>query len=366
MKLGIVGLPNVGKSTLFNSLTKAGALSANYPFATIDPNVGIVSVPDERIVKLGELYHTKKVTPATIEFVDIAGLVKGASKGEGLGNQFLANIREVDAIVHVVRCFEDTNIIHVDGSIDPARDIETINLELIISDIEILDRRISKIAKQARMDKTLAKELELVEAVKKHLEDGKMARTFEVPDDDDAQIWFKGYNLLTAKPTIYAANVAEDDLADDGASNPHVAKVREMAKEEGAEVFVICAQIEQELAELDEDEKKEYLEDLGVESSGLDKLVAASYSLLGLISFLTAGEDECRAWTIKKGTKAPQAAGKIHTDFERGFIKAEVVNYQDLLDNGSLSAAREKGIVGMEGKDYVVKDGDVILFRFNV
>ena len=346
MKLGIVGLPNVGKSTLFNSLTKAGALSANYPFATIDPNVGIVSVPDERIVKLGELYHTKKVTPATIEFVDIAGLVKGASKGEGLGNQFLANIREVDAIVHVVRCFEDTNI--------------------IFSDIEILDRRISKIAKQARMDKTLAKELELVEAVKKHLEDGKMARTFEVPDDDDAQIWFKGYNLLTAKPTIYAANVAEDDLADDGASNPHVAKVREMAKEEGAEVFVICAQIEQELAELDEDEKKEYLEDLGVESSGLDKLVAASYSLLGLISFLTAGEDECRAWTIKKGTKAPQAAGKIHTDFERGFIKAEVVNYQDLLDNGSLSAAKEKGIVGMEGKDYVVKDGDVILFRFNV
>ena len=344
MKLGIVGLPNVGKSTLFNSLTKAGALSANYPFATIDPNVGIVSVPDERIVKLGELYHTKKVTPATIEFVDIAGLVKGASKGEGLGNQFLANIREVDAIVHVVRC--------LDGSIDPARDIETINLELIFSDIEILDRRISKIAKQARMDKTLAKELELVEAVKKHLEDGKMARTFEVPDDDDAQIWFKGYNLLTAKPTIYAANVAEDDLADDGASNPHVAKVREMAKEEGAEVFVICAQIEQELAELDEDEKKEYLEDLGVESSGLDKLVAASYSLLGLISFLTAGEDECRAWTIKKGTKAPQAA--------------EVVNYQDLLDNGSLSAAREKGIVGMEGKDYVVKDGDVILFRFNV
>lgn len=303
MKLGIVGLPNVGKSTLFNSLTKAGALSANYPFATIDPNVGIVSVPDERIVKLGELYHTKKVTPATIEFVDIAGLVKGASKGEGLGNQFLANIREVDAIVHVVRCFEDTNIIHVDGSIDPARDIETINLELIFSDIEILDRRIAKIAKQARMDKTLAKELELVEAVKAHLEDGKMARTFEVPDDDDAQIWFKGYNLLTAKPTIYAANVAEDDLADDGASNPHVAKVRELAKEEGAEVFVICAQIEQELSELSDEEKKEYLDDLGVSSSGLDKLVAASYSLLGLISFLTAGEDECRAWTIKKEPK---------------------------------------------------------------
>ena len=366
MKLGIVGLPNVGKSTLFNSLTKAGALSANYPFATIDPNVGIVSVPDERIVKLGELYHTKKVTPATIEFVDIAGLVKGASKGEGLGNQFLANIREVDAIVHVVRCFEDTNIIHVDGSIDPARDIETINLELIFSDIEILDRRIAKISKQARMDKTLAKELELVEAIKAHLEAGKMARSFEVPDDEDAEIWFRGYNLLTAKPTIYAANVAEDDLADDGASNPQVAKVREMAKEEGAEVFVICAQIEQELAELDEDEKKEYLDDLGVTSSGLDKLVAASYSLLGLISFLTAGEDECRAWTIKKGTKAPQAAGKIHTDFERGFIKAEVVNYQDLLDCGSYAGAREKGLVRMEGKEYIVQDGDVILFRFNV
>lgn len=319
------------------------------------------------LVKLGELYHTKKVTPATIEFVDIAGLVKGASKGEGLGNQFLANIREVDAIVHVVRCFEDTNIIHVDGSIDPARDIETINLELIFSDIEILDRRIAKIAKQAENGiRLLQRSLELVEAVKAHLEDGKMARSFEVPDDEDAQIWFKGYNLLTAKPTIYAANVAEDDLADDGASNPHVAKVREMAAEEGAKVFVICAQIEQELAELSEEEKKEYLDDLGVESSGLDKLVAASYSILGLISFLTAGEDECRAWTIKKGTKAPQAAGKIHTDFERGFIKAEVVNYQDLLDNGSLAAAREKGIVGMEGKDYVVKDGDVILFRFNV
>ena len=366
MKLGIVGLPNVGKSTLFNSLTKAGALSANYPFATIDPNIGIVSVPDERIVKLGELYHTKKVTPATIEFVDIAGLVKGASKGEGLGNQFLANIREVDAIVHVVRCFEDTNIIHVDGSVDPARDIETINLELIFSDIEILDRRIAKISKQARMDKTLAKELELVESIKAHLEAGKMARSFEVPDDDDAQLWFKGYNLLTAKPTIYAANVAEDDLADDGASNPHVAKVREMAKEEGAEVFVICAQIEQEISELDEDERKMFLEDLGLKESGLEKLIKASYSLLGLISYLTAGETETRAWTIKKGTKAPQAAGKIHSDFERGFIRAEVVNYQDLLDCGSYSAAKEKGLVGLEGIDYVVKDGDVVLFRFNV
>jgi hypothetical protein len=347
-------------------LTKAGAESANYPFCTIDPNVGIVPVPDKRIEQLGELYHTKKVTHAVIEFVDIAGLVKGASKGEGLGNQFLANIREVDAIVHVVRCFEDSNIIHVDGSVDPARDIETINLELIFSDIEIIDRRIAKISKQAKMDKTLAKELELVEAVKAHLEDGKMARTFELPDDEDAINWFNGYNLLTAKPTIYAANVAEDDLADDGASNPHVAKVRELAKAENSEAFVICAQIEQELAELSDEERAEYLADIGATSSGLDKLVAASYSLLGLISFLTAGEDECRAWTIKKGTKAPQAAGKIHTDFERGFIKAEVVNYQDLLDNKSLAAAREKGIVGMEGKDYVVKDGDVILFRFNV
>ncbi len=366
MKLGIVGLPNVGKSTLFNSLTKAGAESANYPFCTIDPNVGIVAVPDERIEKLGELYHTKKVTPATIEFVDIAGLVKGASKGEGLGNQFLANIREVDAIVHVVRCFEDANIVHVDGSIDPARDIETINLELIFSDIEILERRIAKVSKQARMDKTLAKELELLEAVKKHLEDGRMARQFAVPEDEDMQAWFAAYNLLTAKKTIYAANVAEADLADDGAGNSMVASVQKIAQEEGSAVFVICAQIEQEIAELAEDEKAMFLEDLGLAESGLDRLVKASYHLLGLISFLTAGEDECRAWTIREGTKAPQAAGKIHSDFERGFIRAEVVNYQDLLDCGSLSAAREKGIVGLEGKDYIVKDGDVILFRFNV
>ena len=366
MKLGIVGLPNVGKSTLFNSLTKAGAESANYPFCTIDPNVGIVPVPDERIKALGELYHTKKVTPAVIEFVDIAGLVKGASKGEGLGNQFLANIREVDAIVHVVRCFEDANIVHVDGSIDPVRDIETINLELIFSDIEILERRIAKVAKQARMDKTLAKELELLEAVKKHLEDGKLAKSFEVPEDEDMQAWFASYNLLTAKATIYAANVTEDELADDGADNANVAAVREFAKGENSEVFVICAQIEQEIAELDDDEKAMFLEDLGLQESGLEKLIKASYSLLGLISYLTAGEDECRAWTIKKGTKAPQAAGKIHTDFERGFIRAEVVNYQDLLDNGSLAAAKEKGIVGLQGKDYVVQDGDVILFRFNV
>ncbi|MBD5482282.1 MAG: redox-regulated ATPase YchF [Lachnospiraceae bacterium] len=365
MKLGIVGLPNVGKSTLFNSLTKAGAESANYPFCTIDPNIGIVTVPDERLKLLGDMYHSKKVTPAVIEFVDIAGLVKGASKGEGLGNQFLSNIREVDAIVHVVRCFEDSNIVHVDGSIDPLRDIETINLELIFSDLEILERRIAKVTKLARMDKTAAKELSLLEHVKAMLEDGKLAIGFETEDEDE-QAWFASYNLLTAKPVIYAANVAEDELSDDGASNEGVKKVRAYAKENHSEVFVICAQIEQEISELDDDEKQMFLEDLGLQESGLDKLIKASYSLLGLLSFLTAGEDETRAWTIKKGTKAPQAAGKIHTDFERGFIKAEVVNYQDLLTCGSLSAAREKGLVGMEGKDYVVKDGDVILFRFNV
>ncbi|MBQ2705543.1 MAG: redox-regulated ATPase YchF [Agathobacter sp.] len=366
MKLGIVGLPNVGKSTLFNALTKAGAESANYPFCTIDPNVGIVPVPDERLTLLGKMYNTKKVTPAIIEFVDIAGLVKGASKGEGLGNQFLANIREVDAIVHVVRCFENSNIVHVDGSINPVRDIETINLELIFSDLEILERRIAKVAKQARMDKTLAKEMELLEAIKAHLEDSKMARTFEVPDDEDMQAWFAGYNLLTAKSTIYAANVEEDDLADDGANNENVKAVRELAAAENSEVFVICAQIEQEIAELDDDEKAMFLEDLGLKESGLEKLIKASYSLLGLISYLTAGEDECRAWTIKKGTKAPQAAGKIHSDFERGFIRAEVVNYKDLLELGSLSAAKAKGVVGTEGKEYVVKDGDVMLFLFNV
>lgn len=365
MKLGIVGLPNVGKSTLFNSLTKAGAESANYPFCTIDPNVGVVAVPDERIRLLGELYHTKKVTPAVIEFVDIAGLVKGASKGEGLGNQFLANIREVDAIVHVVRCFEDSNIVHVDGSINPLRDIETINLELIFSDIEILERRIAKVSRGAKNDKAQAKELALVERIKAHLEEGRLAKSF-VTDDDEEALWRNGYNLLTDKPVIFAANVAEDDLADDGVNNAGVKEVRKYAADEGFEVFVICAQIEQEIAELDDDEKQMFLEDLGLKESGLDKLIAASYRLLGLLSFLTAGEDECRAWTIKVGTKAPQAAGKIHTDFERGFIRAEVVNYKDLLENGSLAAARDKGLVGLEGKDYVVKDGDVILFRFNV
>ena len=365
MKLGIVGLPNVGKSTLFNSLTKAGAQSANYPFCTIDPNVGVVPVPDERIEKLGQLYNTKKVTPAVIEFVDIAGLVKGASKGEGLGNQFLANIREVDAIVHVVRCFEDSNVVHVDGSVDPKRDIETINLELMFSDIEILDRRIAKVSRGAKNDKTQAKELALVQRLKEHLEEGNMAKTFETDDEDEIK-WRKEYNLLTDKPTIYAANVAEEDLANDGANNEYVKEVRSIAAKENCEVFVICAKIEEEMSELDDEETKMFLAELGIEKSGLEKLISASYSLLGLISFLTAGEDECRAWTITKGTKAPQAAGKIHTDFERGFIKAEVVNYKELLELGSLSAAKEKGIVGLEGKDYVVKDGDVILFRFNV
>lgn len=365
MKLGIVGLPNVGKSTLFNSLTKAGAESANYPFCTIDPNVGVVAVPDERIKLLGDMYHSKKVTPAVIEFVDIAGLVKGASKGEGLGNQFLSNIREVDAIVHVVRCFEDSNIVHVEGTVDPLRDIETINLELIFSDLEVLERRISKVAKTARMDKTAAKELALLEKVKAMLEDGKLAIGFSTEDEDE-QGWFSSLNLLTSKPVIYAANVAEDELAGDAADNEGVKKVREYAAQNDSEVFVICARIEEEISELDDDEKAMFLEDLGLEESGLEKLIKASYKLLGLMSFLTAGEDETRAWTIKIGTKAPQAAGKIHTDFERGFIKAEVVNYRDLLELGSLSAAREKGLVGMEGKDYVVKDGDVILFRFNV
>ena len=365
MKLGIVGLPNVGKSTLFNSLTKAGAESANYPFCTIDPNIGIVAVPDQRLKVLSDMYDSAKIVPATIEFVDIAGLVKGASKGEGLGNQFLANIREVDAIVHVVRCFEDSNVIHVDGSVDPLRDIETINFELIFSDIEVLDRRISKSARAAHNDKKIAAEVEFLKKVKAHLEDGQLAKTF-VTEDEDEQALLSECNLLTDKPVIFAANVSEDDLADDGASNAYVQAVRDFAAKNGSEVFVICAQIEQEISELDEDERKMFLEDLGLKESGLEKLIKASYSLLGLISYLTAGETETRAWTIKKGTKAPQAAGKIHSDFERGFIRAEVVNYQDLLDCGSYSAAKEKGLIRLEGKDYVVQDGDIMLFRFNV
>ena len=365
MKLGIVGLPNVGKSTLFNSLTKAGAESANYPFCTIDPNVGVVAVPDKRLKLLADLYNSEKVTPAVIEFVDIAGLVKGASKGEGLGNQFLANIREVDAIVHVVRCFEDTNVIHVDGSVDPVRDIETINLELIFSDLEILERRIAKTTRGARNDKTLAKELELLNRLKAHLEEGNLAISYETEDEEELA-WIPTYNLLTSKPVIFAANVSEDDLADDGVNNAGVQAVREYAKEEDCEVFVVCAEIEEEISQLDDDEKSMFLEDLGLEESGLEKLIKASYHLLGLISYLTAGEPEVRAWTIKKGTKAPQAAGKIHTDFERGFIRAEVVSYDDLMACGTHAAAKEKGLVRLEGKDYVVQDGDIMLFRFNV
>ncbi|MDD3222951.1 MAG: redox-regulated ATPase YchF [Clostridia bacterium] len=365
MKLGIVGLPNVGKSTLFNSLTKAGAESANYPFCTIDPNIGIVSVPDHRLDELAKLYDSAKIVPAVIEFVDIAGLVKGASKGEGLGNQFLSNIREVDAIVHVVRCFENENIVHVDGAIDPLRDIETINLELMFSDIEIMERRYSKASKGARNDKALAKEADLVKRIIDHLENGKMASSFDVDDEEEALL-LQNFNLLTNKPVIYAANVSEDDLADDGANNSFVASVREYAASEGSEVFVICAQIEQEIAELEDDEKKMFLEDLGLSESGLEKLIKASYKLLGLISYLTAGPTETRAWTITQGMKAPQAAGKIHSDFERGFIKAEVVSYDDLMACGNHTAAKEKGLVRMEGKEYVVKDGDVVLFRFNV
>lgn len=365
MKLGIVGLPNVGKSTLFNSLTKAGAESANYPFCTIDPNVGIVSVPDERLKVLGDLYQSEKVIPAIIEFVDIAGLVKGASKGEGLGNQFLSNIREVDAIVHVVRCFEDTNIIHVEGSVDPGRDIETINLELIFSDLEIIERRISRVAKAAKNDKDMAKELVLLEKLKNHLEEGNMAKNLLLDDEDEKKL-MATYNLLTAKPVIYAANVTEDDLADDGISNKYVQAVRDIAAKENSEVFVISAKLEQEIAELDDEEKKMFLEELGLKESGLEKLIKASYRILGLISFLTAGPKETKAWTIKAGTKAPQAAGKIHSDFERGFIRAEIVNYDQLVECGSYNAAREKGLVRSEGKEYVVQDGDVILFRFNV
>lgn len=365
MKLGIVGLPNVGKSTLFNSMTLGKAEAANYPFCTIDPNVGIVTVPDERLTKLTEMYNSAKTTPAVIEFVDIAGLVRGASKGEGLGNKFLSHIREVDAIVHVVRCFEDTNVVHVDGSIDPIRDIETINLELVFSDLEILERRIAKTGKMAKADKSLQKEVDVLQKLKDALEQGISARAVEF-DTPEEKAFVDSLTLLTAKPVLYAANVAEDDLADDGASNEYVQRVREYAAKEGSEVFVLCAKIEEEISDLDEADKKEFLADLGVDGSGLDRLIAASYKLLGLISYLTAGPQESRAWTITKGTKAPQAAGKIHSDFERGFIRAEVVAYDDLMRLGSYNAAKEQGLVRSEGKEYVVKDGDVVLFRFNV
>ncbi len=364
MKLGIVGLPNVGKSTLFNSLTKDKAEAANYPFCTIDPNVGIVTVPDKRLQVLTELYQSQKTTPAVIEFVDIAGLVKGASQGEGLGNKFLSHIREVDAVVHVVRCFEDSNIVHVDGSIQPLRDIETIQLELIFSDLEILERRIAKTAKTVKADKSLQGEMDFLLRIKEVLESGKSVRRMTMTEEEAEML--KDFNLLSAKPTIYAANVAEEDLADDGAANPFVQSVKELAADEGSEASVVSAKLESEIADLDEAEKKEFLEELGLKDSGLDKLIHASYSLLGLISYLTAGEKEVRAWTITKGTKAPGAAGKIHSDFERGFIKAEIVSYDDLIACGNYQTAKEKGLVRQEGKEYVVKDGDVILFRFNV
>ena len=364
MKLGIVGLPNVGKSTLFNSITKAGAECANYPFCTIEPNVGVVPIPDKRIDELAKLYNSEKKTYATIEFVDIAGLVKGASKGEGLGNQFLANIRETDAIVHVVRCFEDSNIVHVDGSIDAIRDIEVINMELIFADIETLEKRLSKVKHLMNNDKEAKVENEVLESLKKHLEGGNPAITFD--RNEDTEKYVNDLNLLTDKKVIYACNVSEDDIANDGINNEQVKKVKEYAAKHNFETFVLCAKVEEELAGLADDEKNEFLKELGLKESGLDKLVAASYRLLNLMSFLTAGEKETRAWTITIGTKAPKAAGKIHTDFEKGFIKAEVVNYKDLLELGSLAKAKEKGLVRMEGKDYVVQDGDVILFRFNV
>ena len=364
MKLGIVGLPNVGKSTLFNAITKAGAEAANYPFCTIEPNIGVVTVPDERITKLHEIYNSRRTIYATIEFCDIAGLVKGASKGEGLGNKFLGHIREVEAIVHVVRCFENDNIVHVDGKINPASDIDTINTELLLSDMEILDRRIQKTSKMAKADKQLQSELDLLNRIYAWLGDGKNARAMDL-DEEEAE-YVKSLGLLSYKPIIYVANVADDEVAD-ADNNPYVQQVREIAASEGAEVVVICAEIEAEVAELDDEERTMFLEELGIEESGLDKLIKASYSLLNLISFLTAGEDECRAWTIKRGTKAPGAAGKIHTDFEKGFIRAETIAYDKLMEvGGSLAAAKEKGFIRSEGKEYVMQDGDVVNFLFNV
>ena len=359
-----MGLPNVGKSTLFNALTNAGAQSANYPFCTIDPNVGVVAVPDDRLDRLAAMYHPEKTTHAVIEFVDIAGLVRGASKGEGLGNKFLANIREVDAIVHVVRCFEDDDIVHVEGSIDPLRDIETINLELIFSDMEMLERRIDKTVKLMKGDKSLQPEVDFLRRVYAELEQGRPARSVECSPEEEALL--NTVNLLTVKPVIYAANLSEADFTGELSANPHYARVQELALAEKAEVLPICAQIEAEISGMDSEEKALFLSELGLDHSGLDRLIQASYRLLGLISYLTAGAPEVRAWTIRRGTRAPQAAGKIHSDFERGFIRAEVIAYDDLMACGSMAAAKEKGLVRSEGKEYVMQDGDVVLFRFNV